>query len=631
MQQRPEFAPSDFFSRQDAARARTSRLVLWFILALAGTVGAIYGAAVLCFGILGSKAHRHAELALWDPGLFFGCLGATLLIVGGASLFKSSQLSGGGDSVAESVGGRRVDSDTHDADERRLLNIVEEMSIASGVPVPDVYILDGEDGINAFAAGDSIENAAVAVSRGALMKLERDELQAVMGHEFSHILNGDMRLNVRLIGWIFGLLAITLIGRLLMQFTPSSRSRDKDSGNAGMALVLFGVLVMIIGYIGSFFAQLIQASISRQREHLADASATQFTRNPDALANALRRIAGDSAGTRLTNPHASEVAHMCFGEGVASAFATHPPLEERIKLLKPDWDGTALPPLDPERAKYFAPKNDETVDRNFRERFMHNSPAAAAFSSGERAAPPLLPSKSTIPSGISELVRDPLGAQAAALLLIMTDNPADNNAQAISLKGAVSPELFNKLKASWSFAHAVPARERLAVVQLAAPALRHLSRADADSLVSNLRTLAQSDGAVSFFEIALIRLVASVTHPADDKAEERSTAVLRPALRLIAGAIVRASGDDASPAQLAGAMNLAPAFGSITDLPADGELTLDAIEAAFTTLATADFPRRKQVMAVAERLVTHDGHINDAEADLLRALASALRCPTGAV
>lgn len=630
----PEFAPSDFFSRQDAARARTGRLVLWFILALAGTIAAIYGAAILCFGAVGAKTHRHAELVLWNPGLFFGCLGVTLLIVGGASLFKFSQLSGGGDAVAESVGGRRVDSDTNDADERRLLNLVEEMSIASGVPVPDVYLLDDENGINAFAAGDSIENAAVAVTRGALMKLSRDELQAVIGHEFSHILNGDMRLNVRLIGWIFGLLAISLAGRLLMHFTPSSRSRDKDGGNAGMALVVFGLLVMIIGYIGSFFAQLIQAAISRQREHLADASATQFTRNPEALANALRRIAGDGAGTRLTNPHAAEVAHMCFGEGVASAFATHPPLEERIRLLKPDWDGTALPPLDPERAKYFAPKDAETVDKNFRERFMHNSAAIAGAATGldntSANAASARPAENTVPPATKALLRDPLGARAAMLLLMMTDNPTDNNAQALLLKNSVTPELFAKLKASWSLLAGVPSRDRLGLVQLAAPALRQLPPAEARELVSTLRTLAKNDGSVSFFEIALVRLVASVTTPADDTAEERSTAVLRPALRLIVGALARASGDiDTTPETLGRAMNLAPAFGAISDLPADDEITPDALEAAFGALASADFPRRKQVMAAAEFLVTHDGRISDAEADLLRALASALRCPTG--
>lgn len=620
----PEFAPSDFFTRQDAARARTSRLVLWFILALAGTVAAVYGAAVLCFGAVGAKAARYGvdtPHGVWNPTLFFWCLGLTLLVVGGASLFKSSQLAGGGDAVAESVGGRKVDSDTNDADERRLLNIVEEMSLASGVPVPDVYILDEENAINAFAAGDTIENAAVAVTRGALMKLSRDEMQAVIGHEYSHILNGDMRLNLRLIGWIFGLVALTVVGRVVLQVSPR-RSSNRDNGGAA-AIMIFGVLVMIIGFIGTFFAQLIQASISRQREHLADASATQFTRNPEALANALRRIGGDGMGTRLSNPHAAEIAHMCFGEGVASAFATHPPVEERIRLLKPDWDGTFLPPLDPQRAKYFAPKDEAAADKNFRERFMHSS-AAFAGANAAGAIPPALP-RGPAPE-VAALVRDPLGAEAAVLLLLMSDNPAGNAAQAVWLKNTVAPELFARLKTAWDAVRAVPAAERLAVVQLAAPSLRHLPPERADALVSNLRTLAKHDGAVSFFEIALIRVVDAIVHPADDSAEERSNAVLRPALRLVAGAIVAAAGEIDAPA-LGRAMNLAPAFGAITDLPEAREFSSDELDAAFDTLARADFARRRQVMAVAESLVKADGVVNAEEADLLRALAATLRCP----
>ncbi len=623
----PEFAPSDFFARQDAARARTGRLVLWFALAVAGTIAAVYGAATLVFQFGSQKLH-HAEPALWNPALFLGCMGATLLVVGGGSLFKSMQLSGGGGQVALAVGGTRVDPDTRDEEERRLLNIVEEMSIASGVPVPEVYILTGEDAINAFAAGDSIENAAVAVTRGALRKLTRDELQAVMAHEFSHILNGDMRLNVRLIGWIFGLVAMTVVARVLMDAGAFSRT-DRKGNNPGAALLVFGILVLIIGYIGSLFAQLIQASISRQREHLADASATQFTRNPEALANALRRIAGESAGTRLNNPHAAEVAHMCFGEGVSSLFATHPPLEERIRLLKPDWDGTALPPLDPQRAKYFNPKDDAEVDRNFRERFMHNSAGASALA-GE--TPPPMPAArpaATFPEPVAALVRDPLGAQAAMLLLIMTDSPAENNAQAVMLKRSVPPELFARLKAAWGFAHSVPSNRRLALVQLAAPALRRLTPAQADALVHNLRELAQADGAVSFFELGLIRLVASITHPTDDTADIHSPEMLRPALRLVLGALLTATGDEVANAEsLTRALSLARDFGPVTDMPRAEEYTREALEEAFVTLARADFRLRRQALAAAEAIVTHDGHINDDEADLLHALAAALRCPT---
>lgn len=628
---RPEFAPSDFFARQDAARARTGRLVLWFALAVVGTVAAVYGAAMLVFQGGNAKLNPHTELPLWNPSLFTGCMIATLLVVGGASLFKSMELAGGGGDIARSVGGRKVNPETRDEEERRLLNIVEEMSLASGVPVPEVYILDGESGINAFAAGDSIDNAAVAVTRGALRKLSRDELQAVMGHEFSHILNGDMRLNVRLIGWIFGLVAITVVARVIME-AGSATSRSRGKNNPGAALVIFGILVLIIGYIGSFFAQMIQASISRQREHLADASATQFTRNPDALADALRRIAGDSAGTRLNNPHASEIAHMCFGEGVASLFATHPPLEERIRLLKPDWDGTALPALTTASGSRLNSKEDDAVNRRFRERFMHDAGASAALSpAAAPEAPPPLSRATETPGGSPALLRDPLGAQAAMLLLMMSDNPSENQAQAIALKNAVTPELFGKLKESWGFTQTVPHNRRLAMVQLAAPALRRLTPAEADSLLDRLRMLAKSDGAMSFFELGLIRLVASITHPSDD-VEERAPDAQRAALRLVLGSLLAATGDELANAEaVTRAISLTRDFGAIDSLPSPEEYTHESLEAAFATLARAPFALRSRALAAAEAVVTHDGHINNDEADMLRALAAALRCPTSLI
>ena len=379
--------------------------------------------------------------------------------------------------------------------------------------MPEVYILDDERGINAFAAGDSPEKAAIAVTRGALEKLTRDELQAVIGHEFSHILNGDMRLNVRLIAWIFGLLALTVIGRVIFAFAPDTRSRrdDKDgSGGTGVAIMVFGLLLLVIGFISNLFAQMIQASISRQREHLADASSTQFTRNPEALANALRRIAGESYGTRLTNPHAATVAHMCFGEGVPSPFATHPPLDERIRLLKPDWDGTPLPPLDPERRKYWRPGDDATVDKNFRDRFTPNAGTAPSPDTGRRPSRPV-----AVPPGARALLDDTLGAQTLMLLLMMADNPADGTAQAKLLKGRVTPELFEKLKSSWGVTATIHCRDRLDVAKLAAPALRRLSPAESASLLDNLRALAENDGDVSAFENDLYAFVAeTVTGPA---------------------------------------------------------------------------------------------------------------------
>ena len=265
-------------------------------------------------------------------------------MIAGGSLFKIAQLAGGGTGVAERLGGRRVYPNTIEPNERRLLNVVEEMALASGVPVPPVFMMKDEEGINAFAAGFSPSDAVIGVTRGCVEQLSRDELQGVIAHEFSHILNGDMRLNIRLIGILHGILLLGLIGRELLRiasFSGGSRRRN----DSAMYLLLVGLVMMVLGFLGMFLGNLIKAAISRQREYLADASAVQFTRNPEGIAGALKRIGAAVFGSRLTSPRAAEISHMYFAEGVSTLFATHPPLAERIRRLDPQWDGKFPKPL----------------------------------------------------------------------------------------------------------------------------------------------------------------------------------------------------------------------------------------------------------------------------------------------
>ncbi|HSF76978.1 MAG TPA: M48 family metallopeptidase, partial [Steroidobacteraceae bacterium] len=261
---------------------------------------------------------------------------AVLGVISIAGLYKTATLSAGGGAVATSLGGERVAPNTTDPLRRRLLNVVEEMAIASGVPVPAVYVLEREAGINAFAAGHNPSNAAITVTRGALVHLNRAELQGVIGHEFSHVLNGDMRLNTRLIGLLFGLLVLAMIARLVLRFGPRGRVGRKNGG-AGIIL-LAALAVLLLGYIGLFFGRLIQAAVSRRRESLADASAVQFTREPGGLRDALVKIGALAEGSTLAEVDAEEVAHMLFAPGMNRWLATHPPLVERIRAIDPRFD-----------------------------------------------------------------------------------------------------------------------------------------------------------------------------------------------------------------------------------------------------------------------------------------------------
>lgn len=331
----------DFFGQQARARTKTTALVLYFVLAVIVIVAAVYAASLLILHFTQLPVDAGAPAALaswrsiapWDPQLFGGVVVGTLGVVLAGAAYKFLRLARGGSEVAEELGGRLLAADPTNADERRLRNVVEEMALAAGVPVPKIYVLDNDAGINAFAAGHSAADAAIGITRGGMSLLTRDELQGVIGHEFSHLLNGDMRLNIRIMGVLFGIVCLTVIGRVLLYARGGGRGRGP--------MVLLGVALLVIGALGVLFGRLIQAALSRQREMLADASAVQFTRNPAGLAGALRKIG--SVGARIDSPHAGEASHMFFENGLGKpAFgwlATHPPLAERIRAIDPSWDG----------------------------------------------------------------------------------------------------------------------------------------------------------------------------------------------------------------------------------------------------------------------------------------------------
>lgn len=322
----------DFFEHQANARRQTGRLLVYFLAAVGFTVLAVN----FCLFALGRWMNFPMQgSALWHTWSLQAVLG-TLLIIGIGSLREYLVLRGGGVALAESMGARRLDFATIDLAERQFLNVVAEMSIASGVPAPTLYVLDDETGINAFVAGLSLDQTVMVVTGGALEQFNRDELQAVVGHEFSHVLNGDMRLNVRLLALLAGILAIGQVGGFLIRMSfDTGRRRASGNRKRGGApqLVVLGAALWLVGYIGLFFGRLIKAAISRQREFLADASSVQFTRNPDGLASALLKIRDQHSW--LSGLYAETMSHMCIAESLdfSGWLATHPPLEERVAVL----------------------------------------------------------------------------------------------------------------------------------------------------------------------------------------------------------------------------------------------------------------------------------------------------------
>lgn len=335
----------DFFEHQERAKTQTKRLLLLFGMGVAGIVLTLWIAILFIARFQGWFV---PPFSAEGAQLLLGVTFITTLAVGGSSAFKTLQLrAGGGHAVARSLRGHPIDPHTTDPLERRLLNVVEEMAIAAQIPPPAVYLLQ-EKGINAFAAGYRPEEAVIGVTRGCAECLTRDQLQGVIAHEFSHILNGDMNLNTRLIGILFGILVLSYVGWRIMAYGPRTFGRSRRGGDkAALATLLLGLALVVVGALGAFFGNLIKAAVSRRREYLADASAVQFTRNPEGIGGALKAIGAHAQGAKLEAPHAEEASHLLFGGTQrfnSSWLSSHPPLEERIRRILPDWDGDFGPP-----------------------------------------------------------------------------------------------------------------------------------------------------------------------------------------------------------------------------------------------------------------------------------------------
>ena len=551
------------------------------------------------------------------------------------SAFKTLQLASGGSAVAELLGGRLIDSNTSDADERKLLNVVEEMSIASGVPVPQVYVMDDEAGINAFAAGHSTSDAAISVTRGCMKLLSRDELQGVIAHEFSHILNGDMRLNLRLMGLVFGILCLTVIGRVLI------RTRGRKN-----PLPLVGLALIVVGWAGVFFGRLIQSAVSRQREMLADAAAVQFTRNPAGLAGALKKIGGLAYGSRIESPHAEEASHLFFANGLGnSLFSTHPPLTERIRALDPSFDGkfervteqsaSAIPP---------APQVSATPE------------IPVALAGASRFVPPFVAEHAivanigqattqhlayaadlrlAIPPAIEAAARDSLAASGLVCALLLASEPSVHEKQFEVLASVTSEAMLNETARIWPEVQVMPVQAKIPALDLALPALRRLPSEQFQQFRAAIGTLAASNAKADLFAYMLQKIVARHldTYFLPERRPVTQFYALHPLARdcgVLLSATAYAGQENATELSAAfakGAEYLSQAAHCEIPLLPPDECDLSNMDAALERLSQAVPQIKKNLLGACVQTVAADGVIQQGEAELLRAIADALDCP----
>ena len=616
----------DFFERQDEARRHTKFLVVYFVLAVVSLVVVINVSVSLILGILviGSKS----VLLLWIT------LG-TLAVIFTGTVFKTLQLASGGSAVAELLGGRLIDSNTGDADERKLLNVVEEMSIASGVPVPQVYVMDDEPGINAFAAGHSTSDAAISVTRGCMKLLSRDELQGVVAHEFSHILNGDMRLNLRLMGLVFGILCLTVIGRVLIR----TRGRKNPMPLVGLALI-------VVGWAGVFFGRLIQAAVSRQREILADAAAVQFTRNPGGLAGALKKIGGLAYGSRLESPHAEEASHLFFANGLGNSFfSTHPPLTERIRALDPSFDGkfsrvieepaSAISPVSQVSAAVETPTAHLGTSR-FVVPFVTEHAVVANI--GQATTQHLAYAadlRQTIPPAIEAAARDPLAASGLVCALLLANEVSVHERQFEVLASVASEAMLNETARIWPEVQVMPVQAKIPSLDLALPALRRLPPEQFQQFRAAIGSLAANNDEADLFTYMLQKIVARHldTYFLPERRPVTQFYALHPLARdcgVLLSATAYAGQEDATELSVAfakGADYLSQAAHCEIPLLPPDECDLSHVDAALERLSQAVPQIKKNLLGACTQTVAADGVIQQGEAELLRAIADALDCP----
>jgi len=653
----------NFFEQQDRSRRATRKLVLLYSLAVLATAITLHAGIAIVGALASSQAGDHSnggsaghdfgsafadicfnpEFALWVFVLTFAVIGLT-------SLFKIMTLRSGGSKVAEAMGGRRVLPTTRDLRERRLLNVVEEMALAAGISMPSVFVLDNERGMNAFAAGFSSKDAAVAVTRGLLETLNRDELQAVIGHEFSHVLNGDMRLNIRLIGVLHGIFALTIVGMILIRIAQvilrsSGRSSKKNNGGAiAVPFFALGVICWLVGQIGFFFGRLIQSSISRQREFLADASAVQFTRNPAGLASALKMIGAKAS--YLDSPNVSAVSHMLFASGLSSVFATHPPLVARIRKIEPTFNGSfkearAILNRRTEEAKAASKTQsanmdaeDERVIRNtmygVRRALRYAEPGGAAAASPSGHQPLDL---SWLSDEDRDMLHDPLSAECCVCgALLSTEAPIRD------LQLALLPQRFENDTAltdaclAWQERmKGWTVRQRRMACELAVATIRSAQPDNLKPFCVSIDALVRADGVIEPFEFALTcmirrRLLTNASLAQARQSTVAPTALVPEIARVMSmiAAFDAASEQAANDAWAAGKQRMLPYTGELVMLDSDGLRDFDAFDAALSKLERLPPLFKREFMQACLDIAMQDRVISETQDNFLFAIADAI-------
>jgi Zn-dependent protease with chaperone function/uncharacterized tellurite resistance protein B-like protein len=620
----------NFFDAQDRARRATRWLVVVYILATLLIIAGVTLVATAAFMMVGERGTPPNPSVLAVVALL-----AALLIVG-ATLFKTARLSSGGGRVASDMGGTPISTDDNNPLRRRLRNVVEEMAIASGVPVPEVYVLEQEMGINAFAAGFTPDDAAVAVTRGTLETLNRDELQGVIAHEFSHILNGDMRLNIRMMGVLFGIMVIGMLGRTMLR-TRRYGSRNKNAG----AVVFIGLGLTLLGWIGVFGARLVKAAVSRQREFLADASAVQFTRQTDGIANALKKIGGYGGHSYIKNVDPEEVSHMLFAGGASrltSMFATHPPLIDRIKALDPAFNEADYPEVsleshaDPSRAGEIPARGFVSAESERRA-----APESIAESVGRPDSQQIgfaAGIRESMPPELYDAAHTPERAWTLTLALAIGPDASQAERQLRFIDERLGAECGEEVRRYATYIAKIGPKYRLPLLEVAFPALKLRPEKQREFLVDLVSRLIELDGVVDLDEYCFYRILSSsfarVSDPSGQRGKNRAgkSAIRQAATDLLRTVAEHGHGshEERVIAFKAGTARFGR-WAEEAEYQDAGPKSVQLLDRSLDVLGKMNPAGRKSLLQALAETISHDGKLTDREAELLRAICASLECP----
>jgi Zn-dependent protease with chaperone function len=621
----------NFFEHQDHARRQTRWLVVLFILAVLAIIAAVDFALLIAFGQYsldpGISVASPQGLQTNMP-LLMGGAAATGSIIGLASLFKTASLRGGGGKVARDLGGTLVDADARDPLRRRLRNIVEEIALASGVPVPEIYVLEQESGINAFAAGFTPSDAAVAVTRGAMEKLSRNELQGVIAHEFSHVFNGDMRLNIRLMGSLFGILMLALIGRRVLH---SARYMGRSRDSSGSAVFIIAITLTLIGYIGLFFGRWIKSAVSRQREYLADASAVQFTRDPDGIAGALKKIAIYGNASYL-NVESEEVGHMLFGSGQKmNLFATHPPLMERIQRIDPSFQEEDLTTISKKILRQEEREAKRQTELAAKEEKRSGGAGGTIFDAAQfmdQIGNPQwerLLMAAAVAASIPETVRNAAHsadwAPEVLFYTLLDKRPEIQQQQMLIIAQRMG-----------SAAEELKPEQRLPLMEVALPSLKRHPPDFVKKVLETVNELIHADGRVDVFEYLLARVVTqylweAVNPQAVRNSGRKTLSGLTADTADVFAILARHGHDVESAAQSAyetGMKGLG--YQTIPSMP-DTENWIESLDASLDRLDALRLSDKETLVKSLIETVTADGELVAAELELLRVVCAMIHVP----